>query len=69
MDRTVGGLLLVLCAPVLVVVLAGTRLFLGRGVLYSQLRVGRHGRPFRIYKVRTMRPDRREPEPGADGYP
>jgi sugar transferase (PEP-CTERM system associated) len=26
-------------------------------VLYHQVRIGRHGKPFRLYKVRSMRPD------------
>ena len=47
-----GGLLVVspLLAIIAVAVLAGS----GAPVLFTQSRVGRHGRPFRLYKFRTM---------------
>ena len=48
-----GFALLVLCIPLLVLLLL-VRMKLGRPVLFSQLRPGRHGRPFRMYKLRSM---------------
>jgi exopolysaccharide biosynthesis polyprenyl glycosylphosphotransferase len=54
-DLVVGGALLLLLSPVLllgaVVVLAGS----GPPVFYRQVRLGRGGRPFDIWKLRTMR--------------
>lgn len=52
--------LIVLIAPiVLPVIIAVTLILLLQGVspLYSQQRVGKGGRPFRIWKFRTMHPD------------
>jgi lipopolysaccharide/colanic/teichoic acid biosynthesis glycosyltransferase len=55
-----GGLALtVLTAPIVLGALAVARVLLGRGVLLRQPRVGRDGRVFAMYKIRTMRPDRR----------
>jgi lipopolysaccharide/colanic/teichoic acid biosynthesis glycosyltransferase len=49
---------LVLLAPVLLAVAATVRVGLGRGVLFRQVRAGRHGRPFTVIKFRTMTDDR-----------
>ncbi len=55
-DVVVGSALLVLVLPVLAFA-ALTIVVDGRGgVLFSQTRVGSGGRPFRMYKLRTMRP-------------
>ena len=48
-------LLLLLAAPATVVALA-VLLVEGSPVFYGQQRMGRHGRPFTIFKFRTMRP-------------
>src|SRR4051794_41516992 len=58
MDRALGMVLCLLVLPVLLVVSALVRLKLGPGVLYTQKRVGLHGRAFTLYKFRTMHPDR-----------
>ncbi len=64
---TVGALVLLLVAlPVMVVVAVAIRVKLGPGVIYRQWRIGRHGRPFTIYKFRTMHPDRRKAGVVAD---
>ena len=44
-----------LLAPIILSVAAFVALFLGRPVLFRQLRPGRHGVPFSIVKFRTMR--------------
>jgi exopolysaccharide biosynthesis polyprenyl glycosylphosphotransferase len=48
---------LVLLAPVLGVAAAAVWLGDRDGILFSQVRVGRHGRTFRMFKFRTMIPD------------
>lgn len=59
-DIVLGSLLAVIALPVVLVVALLVRLRLGRGVFYSQERVGRDGTTFTIWKFRTMRPDRRQ---------
>ncbi len=49
-----------LAIPLGLVIAFAIRVGLGRGVLYSQTRVGLDGQPFEIVKFRTMRPDRRK---------
>lgn len=45
---------LVVLAPVIAGVAAAVRVGIGRPVLFRQVRAGRHGRPFALYKFRTM---------------
>ena len=56
-DILLGGVLLLAVS----VVLMGCAFWIGgicrEGVIYSQWRVGRNGRLFRVYKLRTMRSD------------
>lgn len=56
-DIAVALIGLVLTAPILLVTAILIRLESPGKVFYSQLRVGLHNRPFRIYKLRTMRND------------
>lgn len=56
-DVAAVGLALPVLLPLLLVVAALVALDAGRPVLFWQWRVGRHGRPFRIAKFRTMRQD------------
>jgi lipopolysaccharide/colanic/teichoic acid biosynthesis glycosyltransferase len=55
-DLAVGLAALVVLAPVIAVVAVVVRLRLGLPVLFCQTRAGRDGRPFTLYKFRTMRP-------------
>jgi lipopolysaccharide/colanic/teichoic acid biosynthesis glycosyltransferase len=59
MDRITAGVLLVATIPLLLVVAATVLLTLGRPVLYRQRRVGQGSDVFRVWKFRTMLPDRR----------
>jgi lipopolysaccharide/colanic/teichoic acid biosynthesis glycosyltransferase len=52
-----AGLLLALVAPLLAVLIVVIRLTSRGGAIYSQQRVGRNGRTFVLYKLRTMRQD------------
>ena len=47
MDLALGGLLLILSAPLQVVIALLVACDVGRPVLFRQLRPGRHGHPFR----------------------
>ena len=55
-DIAASGALIVLLLPVGVLVGLAVLLFNGRPVLYRQTRVGRGGRPFQLWKFRSMRP-------------
>ena len=57
MDIAGAAIGLVLLSPVLLVVAAAILVRDGRPILFSQTRVGLHGRRFTIYKFRTMVPD------------
>lgn len=51
-----GGAAFVL-APVMLGVVLAIWIESGRPILFSQRRLGQHGRPFRMYKFRKFRPD------------
>ncbi len=53
-DRVGGALLLVLLAPVLAAMVVAIRLESSGPGLFTQIRIGQGGRPFRVYKMRTM---------------
>lgn len=56
-DFLLAAVLLVLTAPLLGLAMALVKLTSRGPALYSQTRLGRHGRPFTLYKVRTMYED------------
>ena len=56
-DRVAAALLLVLFAPLLLALGVLVRHDSPGRALYTQTRIGRHGRPFTVYKLRTMRAD------------
>ena len=58
LDLVLAGLALVILAPVLGVIGLLVRVKLGSPVLFRQQRPGLRGRPFTIYKLRTMSDDR-----------
>ncbi|HEX9964299.1 MAG TPA: sugar transferase [Allosphingosinicella sp.] len=53
-DIALSALGLIVLAPVLAAVAAAVAVFLGRPVLFRQMRPGLGGRPFRLVKFRTM---------------
>jgi lipopolysaccharide/colanic/teichoic acid biosynthesis glycosyltransferase len=57
LDVTVAGALLCASAPLLAAVAGLIRLNMGKPVLFRQLRPGKNGRPFTLYKFRTMAPE------------
>jgi lipopolysaccharide/colanic/teichoic acid biosynthesis glycosyltransferase len=59
MDLIIASVLLVLLAPIMAVAALMIRTSIGSPVLFRQQRIGLHGRPFELYKLRTMRPERR----------
>ncbi len=64
LDRVLAVVALVVLAPLLAVTAAVVAAEFGRPVVFRQQRVGRGGRPFTVYKFRTMQHDRRY---GGDG--
>jgi lipopolysaccharide/colanic/teichoic acid biosynthesis glycosyltransferase len=58
-DRLAGLALFLLTLPVLLACMVAIRATMGRRVFFIQPRVGRDGRVFNVYKLRTMGPDRR----------
>lgn len=56
MDIVVSLLGIIFTVPIGLVIYLAIKWEDGGGVLYSQERIGLHGRPFRIYKFRTMKP-------------
>ena len=56
-DIILSGLLLILFSPVIAICALAVKLQDGGKVIFSQERIGRDGKPFNIYKFRSMRPD------------
>jgi exopolysaccharide biosynthesis polyprenyl glycosylphosphotransferase len=57
LDRVGALVLLVVLSPLLVAIAIGVRISSSGPALFRQSRVGRAGRPFKVVKFRTMRPD------------
>jgi sugar transferase EpsL len=53
-DLAVSLVMIVLLSPVLLVVAGVVRIRMGSPVIFTQRRAGLHGRPFLLYKFRTM---------------
>lgn len=60
-DLLFASLALIIFSPVLLVIALLVRVFIGRPVLFKQQRSGYRGRPFLIYKFRSMT-DRHAPD-------
>lgn len=62
-DVVFSALAMLLVLPLLPVIALCIKLYDGGSILYSQLRVGQNGKPFRLYKFRTMKPGAETNEP------
>jgi undecaprenyl phosphate N,N'-diacetylbacillosamine 1-phosphate transferase len=72
LDLLVAGGLLFFCCPLLLLCALAVRASSHGPVFFTQLRLGRFGRPFLIYKLRTMynsAPDMRYPDGSTFGRP
>ncbi len=56
LDLVLGGVVLVITAPVSVAAVLVARRDTGESGVFAQERVGRGGRPVTVHKIRTMRP-------------
>jgi lipopolysaccharide/colanic/teichoic acid biosynthesis glycosyltransferase len=64
LDIVCAGAAAFVFGPVMLIVTLAIWIESGRPILFSQLRLGQNGRPFRMYKFRKFRPDC-----GCDGCP
>ena len=55
LDLIIAAPALAVLTPIMAIVAALVALRMGRPVLFAQMRPGLHGRPFAVYKFRTMR--------------
>ena len=62
-DLIISALCLVIFSPLILLCAIAIRLDDGLPVIYTQERIGRNGKPFFIYKFRTMRMDAEENGP------
>lgn len=60
-------MLLLFCAPIMLLIVVALLVTTGRPVFFRQQRVGRDGRLFTVLKFRTMIADRRSDRDGWDG--
>src|SRR5437588_3820593 len=56
LDIVLGTLLVVLTLPMMIILAVGVMLSLRAWPIFVQQRIGRHGRPFRFPKLRTLPP-------------
>jgi exopolysaccharide biosynthesis polyprenyl glycosylphosphotransferase len=54
LDPVIAAVLLLLASPLLLLIAGAILLSMGRPIVFSQQRAGRYGRPFRMFKFRTM---------------
>ncbi len=66
-DRVGAAVMLIVAAPFMVVIALAVLLGLGRPIIFRQVRVGRNGKLFTVYKFCTMAADRRSEDVDIDG--
>jgi sugar transferase EpsL len=54
LDRAAAAVAIVICMPILLAIAGAVRVKLGSPILFHQTRPGRNGRPFTLYKFRSM---------------
>lgn len=67
-DQIGAALLLVLTSPIMLIIAVAVAVGVGRPIIFRQVRVGRNGRLFTVYKFRTMANDRRCQGIAIDGH-
>jgi exopolysaccharide biosynthesis polyprenyl glycosylphosphotransferase len=66
-DVIVSVLVLICCSPLYLFLAIGVRLSSKGNVFYSHERIGKHGKPFKIYKFRSMKQDAEKSGPALSG--
>ena len=54
-DSIISSLLITFLSPLIIFILILIFLFDGRPLIFKQVRIGQHGKKFKIYKFRTMK--------------
>lgn len=67
LDRVTGMLLSIATLPLVAIISVLIHRSMGRPVFFLQQRVGRDGKPFIVFKFRTMLPDRRKAQVPFEG--
>ena len=60
LDIILSILLLIMLSPAYTILILILYLFQGRPIIFEQIRIGLHGKKFKIYKFRTMKIDAEE---------
>jgi len=69
LDVTCSLIALIVLSPVLALIALVVLFSMGRPVLFTQTRPGKGGKPFKLYKFRTMRPHHVIPGPDPGYHP
>ncbi len=64
-EKSVSAVLLILFCPLLLIIAASIKLEDGGKVIFTQYRLGKDKKPFKIYKFRTMKENHENPETRA----
>lgn len=67
MDQIGAALLLILTSPIILIIAVAVVVDVGRPIIFRQVRVGRNGSVFTVYKFCTMTNDRRCQDIAIDG--
>lgn len=64
-EKSVSAVLLILFCPLILIIAASIKLEDGGKVIFTQYRLGKDKKPFKIYKFRTMKENHENPETRA----